>query len=352
MLEVTKQIINLNDSGNSSVHKQFLINICNEYGTIDDAKALFNSFKQSKDDDVLDPIMFHGDEELSEDLFKLTINNDKLKNGYSEKVIKALSFMEYPKLEEILIWYLKMLIDGNYEEELSWDLHIAVCLGLLNYSCHGYENTIEYEIKRCLPKFIYPELIPCLAIKTKNSDLIYDLYESGNRDAYSDYNSGIVLGMALYGYKHRELFKSIIFDESWKASCGSSGTGFYTFMGMNYLNITFQELYTEIRNDIEQNMDKEIINDKIWVIHNLLKFKINEPYFYKVKIIKKTDESFLSIYNTMFKWNNPQEDDSIIGIYRDYLKEDILTEELNRLEDLIEIKIENEIRKKYLIEVI
>lgn len=348
MLKATKKIIELNKSKESKCYRDFLVDIINENGNIDDAKVLFKIFKETRDNKLLYPIMLHGDNELSEELFKFTIKNNRLIEGFHEDVFNALSYLGHPKLEEVLIFYLdKMFESEDLPEETSYNFHISVCLSLLNYSCNGYEDLILKQIEKCLPEYIFPELIPCLAIKTKKTELFDILYRKGSSNVSSDSNNGLILGLALFGQEKREIFKSIIWDEYWDSGCGSTGASWYTYLGMNYLKITIKELFEEVINDYEQDIDKSLINNKIWVIHQMLKHKIDEPYKFSIKMINKLDESYITIYNSLFEWRNPNKDESIIGIYKDYLKENILTEELYRLQSIVELKIEKDIRKEY-----
>ena len=348
MLKATKRIIELNHSRDSDCYRKYLIKIINENGNIDDARALFNNFKKTRNTELLSPIMFHGDEELSEDLFKLSIKNKRLVEGFPEVVFDTLSYLGNPKLEEVLIYYLeKMFEDEELPEQTGWDFHVSVCFSLLNYSCNGYEELITKQIEKCLPEGLFPELIPCLAIKAKKPELFEVLYKKGSSNAASDYNGGLILGLALFGEEKREIFKSIIWDESWEAGFGSAGTSWYTYLGMNYLKITIKELFEEVINDYDNSSEKSVIEHKIWVIREILRLKINEPYKFNIKIINKLNESYISIYNSLFNWRDPNKDDSIIGIYSDYLKEDIITEELYNLRSLVELRIEKEIRDKY-----
>lgn len=344
MLGATKKLIELNNSSDSACYRKYLIDIINESGNLEDAKVLFHYFKETRDPELLDPIMFHGDSELSEDLFNLSIKNNRLIEGFSENIFNTLSYLGNPKLEEVLIYYLGELFDN---EELEWNFHVSVCDSLLNYSCTGYEALILKQIEKCLPKYLFPELIPCLAIKTKKPELFDIIYKKGCTNVSSDCNGGLILGLALFGEEKREVFKSIIWDEYWDSSNISTGSRWYTFLGMNYLKITIQELFEEILNDIKKKRNKKIISHKIWVIHSLLEVKIYEPYKFNIRMIEKLNESFISIYNSLFKWKNPNKDDSIIGIYRDYLKEDIITDTLYKLKSLLELRVEREIRNNF-----
>jgi hypothetical protein len=345
VLKATQKIIELNKSPESDCYRDYLINIINENGTLEDARALFVKFRETRNAELLYPIMFHGDEELSEDLFNLSIINKKLIEGFPEDVFDTLSYLGNPKLEEVLINYFDKMFDEEGPEHTGWGFDTSVCLSLLNYSCNGYEDLISKQIEKCLPEWIFPELIPCLAIKTKNKDWFNVLYDKGSNISI-DYNSGLILGLSLFGMEKRDIFKSIIWNERWEIRFGDTNS-FYAYLGMNYLRISISELFKDLLNDYDTVADNEIIEYKIWVIYKILERKIYEPYKFSIKMINKLNESYVSIYNSLFKWRDPNKDESIIGIYKDYLKLDNITNKLYELKSLVELRIEKEIEEKY-----
>lgn len=349
MLNATKELITLNRPIDNYCYRNYLIDLINQYGGIDDAKTLFIKFRETREPELLDPIAFHGDSELSENLFKLCIKNNRLIKGFPEEVFNTISYLENPNLESVLIYYLKKSFeDKKLPEETSYRFHISVCESLLNYSCDGYEDIISDQIEKCLSKYLFPEYIPCLAIKTKNNKFFRKLHKKVlNVD--SDCNNGLILGLALFGKSKKQIFKSIIWNSYLEIGFGYGAWGAY--LGMNYLGITINELFEEIFNDYIKNKDKDSICSKIYILCEILECKIYEPYKFKIKMINKINESYISIYNSLFKYKNPNKDKTIIGIYRDYVKEDILYQKLIKLESIIELRMEKEIRENnYFIE--
>lgn len=102
-------------------------------------------------------------------------------------------------------------------------------------------------------KHLFNEFVPALSFKTKREELIEELYQWGSETASVDCNAGILLGIALYGEKTRRLFKKILWDRCWEAFSSSTGTGYWAFVGMQHLQISFAELYKEIKEASQQS---------------------------------------------------------------------------------------------------
>lgn len=345
MIKATAELLRQHRSGERIEYCNPLIDVVSQFGSREDSEALLDIFIQTQHHELLEPVSRYGDSEIARKLFEASISEGKLKEDYPSETLLALSYLGHPELESILMGYFASI----HEVDMDWDFHRAVCLGLLNYPCTGYEDLILRQIEQCLDKSLFPEFIPALAIKTNDPDIAGRIYHHGNTLASSDANAGIVLGLALYGDKHTDLFRSIIWNERWEAGETGTGTAWYTTMGMSYLKITIKELYQDILADVEAGIDERVIKDKLWVMHGLLHMKLSgwgSPMYW-IRCIEPLGESFTSIYRELFKWRNPDRDDSIVGISKACDPLELLESMFNELKPVFELKMEHEIESIY-----
>jgi hypothetical protein len=338
MLKATQLLLSLNEIKESAPY----IEVINRHGTLIDSEKLCQLFLETKDPALLRPIMLHGSTAIANDLFTKAIVNGKLHPDFPPETFFTLSYLGHAETEHLLFGIYKQIFDGK----VDWDLHRIVCLSLLNYSCSTYKNLIENEIEKCLTVHLFPEFIPVLACKTGDAALAERMYEHGNTKASSDASAGLILGIALFGEKYKSIFKSIIWNPVWEAGSTATGNGHYTLMGMRSLNISLLELYQELQNIIAANEDKTLANFHEFV--GLLRINLIAPEQYHLKSIKKQQESFTTLYHELFKWKNPNFDDSIIGLLSKYANQnkknlDYLLDELYTLKENYNLKAEHEI---------
>ncbi|MFC3159403.1 hypothetical protein SAMN05443633_103319 [Chryseobacterium arachidis] len=288
---------------------------------------------------LIDPFDFHytyllpvfkafGDLSLAEKLFKSSIRQNKLMEDTNYEILEVLGHLKYEPVKPILADY----TFGNQEKN-DYYLSRSAILGLLHFDCTEYQKEIETEIEKCYGQGLFPEFIPALVCKLKDRTLILEkLYELGSEFASTDCNAGIILSFSLCGEEGREYFKKVLFDRDWETSSTGTGTVHFAYQGLKNLDITFKELYQEIKTV----SDKEELKYYLDVFFALLRIKVND-----IAVHKK--ESFAEIYTTLFKWN--QENDNIIDLAR---KVD-LTDEAYQIKDLIKLKMNEEaILKNYI----
>lgn len=284
---------------------------------------------------TVDPIIVHGNQETAERIFHECFDQEKLKENMPENLLYCLGYLEYEPALPILMKYMK---------ENHWYLSTEACLGLVHLSCKGYEDVILQEIQSCMGKPLFNEFIPVLSFK------IDELYQWGSMKASTDCNAGILLGIALYGEKTRGLYKKILWDEHWEADSPSTGTRYWTYIGMQYLQISFRELYEEIKENIQRSCESNALEYQLNVLHALLECKISDHHM-PIKFGCLVPESYADIYQILFECSGPHKDDSIIDLIRENVKDndykEWLRSDFHKVKEMLEIKIKQELTEMY-----
>ena len=145
---------------------------------------------------------------------------------------------------------------------------------------------------------------------------------------------GIILGFSLCGEEGKEYFKKVLFDRNWETNSTGTGTIHYTYQGLKNLDISFNELFYEIKTIT----DKAKLDYCLAVFFALLKKRIDD-----IEINKK--EPFTTIYTMLFKWKNDKKDYNLIDLAEIVGKMD----EAYEIKKLIEMKLNEEaILKNYI----
>jgi hypothetical protein len=346
ILQATRKILSLAKIDPKASSLPVLIDFVNRFGTVADANALYELFQVTKDSELLDPIMFHGDADIADDLFKHAISNGELDTSYPSETLLALAYLQHPEMEAILIRYYQDL----FAENTDWDLHIHVCLGLLNYNCKGYEEQLRTMINRCLETHLFPDLIPIIAYKLGNQELNERLIKHALEEASTSCISGILLSTALAGKSYREVFKSMILNKDLEATYSGIGNTYFTFQGMHAQQISIRELYEDFLMALKAQ--DHSVEDRLNVLYDLMEVKLGEPVQYAMRGFEKLDESIESLNRLFFVWkDNPNKDETIIGLISDYAKKnpefenkaDKHKQQWYNLQDHYRLKLENQV---------
>lgn len=261
-------------------------------GDSDDIEKLTNLFLEEPQNSyramVLDVIMTSENEKIAEKLYYNCFENGKLRDGVSPEVLKCLGYMKYEPVKKILVSYIK----SNYYSENK-----NSCIGLLNFDCSEYEDVIIEEIENCFKSSIFNEFVPALASKVKSREYKEIIYEHGRTTASVDCNAGLIAAIALLGEK--ELFKKIIWDEKWEVFDCGTGTGYWSFIGMQILKISFRELYSDIINLVKDKEESAKVKYKLGVLYTLLKSKLEFTVMpFKISYLS---EKYEEIYKYIFE---------------------------------------------------
>lgn len=321
-----------------------LVDFVSRFGNNVDARLLYELFEKTKDPILLDPIMFHGDMRIANQLFANAIRGGKLDPAYPNEVLLALAYLQAPEMQAVLMDYYCDLFSKNDD----WDLHFNVCMALLNYDCSYYEKEVREVIDNCLNVHLFPDLLPIIAHQLKDEELNEKLVQHALKVASTSCVSGILFNTAMAGETYRERFKSMILDKSLEATYSGIGNTFFTCMGMHVQRITIAELYEEFLVKLKQG--DEGIEDYLNVLYDLMEAKLREPVKYGIRSFEKHSESIDSLNGLFFAWkSNPNKDETIFGLISDYAKKnaefnaDWHKEKWYNLQDQYQWKIANEV---------
>lgn len=278
-----------------------------QYGSYEDVEVLLPAFLEAAEqrDELIEPLMVLGNVSTAKNLFKACFKKEQLRSGIPEDILHCLGYLGYLPAQSLLF---------EYAKSEDYYLSKAACMGLLNLPCDGLERKIEKEIKKCYGKHLFPEFIPALAIKTKNDSILHELFQLGQTTTSTDCNSGIILGIALYGEKGFDWFKKIIWNPDWDAVNSSTGSRLSLYIGTQYLGIRLVELYLELKQRHASNPISELqYKHDFNVIKSLLDLQIVRPRI-GLRFVSELNESYTQLYTHLFTWSDPNHDDSIIGL--------------------------------------
>ncbi|MGX7689485.1 hypothetical protein ACWA1C_20130 [Flectobacillus roseus] len=308
---------------------------------IDYLKPLINSILKCGDKSDADTILLHylenpfefdylyllpifkrfGDRHFAEQIYNVFQENLK----ENSEILELLGDLKYEPIKPILAEFVFKSPESDYY------LSRYSVLGLLNFNCDEYQNSIETAIEKCYGKNLFPEFVPALVCKLKDRKSILEkLYELGNKFASTDCIGGIILGFSLCGEEGREYFKQTIFNPNWEIGYSGTGSTVCTYLGLKNLGITFRELYE----DINQISDKEKLMYSLIVFFALLEKKINDFEISR-------NETFTDIHKFLFQ--------NTIGNLLNLAERTNKLREAYEMQKLIELKINEEaILKNYL----
>ncbi|HEY9600618.1 MAG TPA: hypothetical protein V6C85_03350 [Allocoleopsis sp.] len=346
MLPATKCLLDLYKRDRNQELKRELKNAYTQaighYGSQEDMEALLPAFLEAAEqrDELIEPLMIHGNVSTAQVLVENCFQGEQLRDGFPEDILHCLGYLGYTPVQQILWEYAK---SGDYY------LSRAACMGLLNLPCVGLEREIEEQIKKCYGKNLFPEFIPALAIKTNNEALLEEIFQLGQTTASTDCNGGIILGVALYGKKGFDLFKEIIWNTHWEAYARDTGSGFFLYIGTQYLKIRCIELYLEMK---ARQKDDIVSEFQQWhnflVIDTLLASQIARRHT-GLHFISEVDESYSQLYIDFFTWSDPNHDDSIIGLAsKTFGHSDRIVSSLRETQQSLLLCMEQEIERQQL----
>ncbi len=291
-----------------------------------DADALLTQFLSHPTDfhyTYLFPIFkAFGDHAIAEQIYNVSFHQDKLNENADAEILEVLGCLKYEPIKQILANYI------FENKETDYYISKYAVLGLLHFDCDAYQDKIETAIENCYGKNLFPEFVPALVSKLKNRKTILEkLYELGCEHASTDCNAGIIVGFSLCGEEGKSYFRKVLFDKYWEMSSTGTGTVYFAYEGLKNLNITFKELFLEIKTI----SDKDKLAYCLHVLFALLRRKIDDVNIY-------TKEQFSDIYNALFQWKNESENVTVIDLAARVDK----TQDAYEIEKLIELKMMEE----------
>lgn len=303
MIRSTKELIEYlkidKDERESSIVYSYVKSIL-KLGSKKDASQLLDVYLKSLydfDHSYLLALFFKfGDYSIADKIFKKIIVDNKFNENADPTLLTLLGDLKYEPIKKILFNYAFSNLESDYH------LQAASILGLLNFDCTEYLDIIKINIENCLNKNLFPEFVPSLVCKLPDrTKILEQLYESGEKIASTDCNAGIILGFSLCGDEGKTYFKNALFNPNWETFSSSTGTIAYTYKGLINLNITFSELYDEIK----QMNDKSEIYYSLTGLFSLFDMRISD---YR----NEHPESFKTLYNLFFSWESPETSNNLI----------------------------------------
>ena len=342
MTDIVKQIATLKASGQNENLLTALIDTITRHGSTADAEAFLSLFIQSKEAQLLKPLQAHGNAQIAQTLFNHSIENGKLKEDFPPQTLLALGYLQHAQTETVLLAYYK----GLFNKQLDWDLHVAICLALLNYDCTGYEKVIQEEIEKCLSASLFPEMIPSLAVKTGDDTMLEKLYHHGCTKASSDASAGLLLGIAMFGQKGKELFKKAIYNPNWEAGSTATGNRTYTMMGLAYLQISLAEMFEDMK-----QLHKDGGNglpQHLFLLESMLEAKLAGGGMFLVRCIPPHAETYAAVYEALFA---PADGNSIFTYIEQVqvtVWKDLLVQSFERLQELYALQMAHQTELEFL----
>lgn len=215
-------------------------------GSIDDASAVCDHLIANPASfdhyELLEIIKRWGNAEHAERIFKVVIENKRLKEPVDPAVLEIFGALKYFPAKEVLVHY-------SFDEDDHY-LHKHAVLGLVGLDCSDLQGKISEAIDGVYGKNLFPEFIPALVGKlSTKGEKLRKLYESGKHYASSDCNAGILLGFSLSGEEGKEYFLKALFDPAWEVPSTATGSRSFAFRGLMEQGISFIDVYEEVQKE-------------------------------------------------------------------------------------------------------
>ncbi len=244
-------------------------------------------------------------------------------NCHNSKILETLGSLKYEPLKPILAEYLFK----NKENDYYTSKYAA--LGLLHFDCSEFQYEIQNEIEKFYGQNLFPEFFPALVCKLDNNEeILENLYNLGNEDASTDCNAGIILGFSLCGDLGSNYFQIALFNPNWEAGYSSTGTLHFTYQGLKYLNISFKELFQEVKNRESENEQSYALQTFLELLGKRIEDVETNP-----------QESLVNLYNLFFSRTS----ENVVITLNELSEKFDKTEQVDELQKLIELKMEEEI---------
>jgi hypothetical protein len=290
------------------------VNAIEQRGTQEDVQILLDLFLKQPNythSSFLDVIKNKGSKQMAEALVNRCFHDDLLlKEDITEDVLECITWLEHPQAEAILWRHF-------HHDKADHYMHRSACLGLLHFDLSSHQNTIIQAIEKCIGQGLFDEFVPTLVCKVNNAhkrdELIDQLYESGNTVTSTDCNGGIVLGLALSPDKGETLFRKLFWDEHWEIEGGGTGTDNWAYAGLQYLQISIQDLCRQIKAHIDSGQDDKQTIHQLRVLKSMLSKRIIHSQSV-LKFSPSFTDSLLNVYASVFSWSTPHQDDSLAGL--------------------------------------
>jgi hypothetical protein len=286
--------------------------VITNHGSAEDAAALLLAFLQSPEgrEELLGPLMAHGDLATARALFESCFHDGELKPGVPPEVLHCLGWLGLQEVEPVLWKYARAAED--------WFVHCDACLGLLSLPCDGLASEIETAIRSCFGLNLFPEFLPALAYKTGNLELLPLLVEHGKTTASVDCNGGLILGIAMYGPAGREAFLDIMWDPFWEADGSATGARWWLCLGARAQGLRIVDLFEQFRRRRSEVPDQNTLRYHASCLAELLNGRLEYGPAW-VRPITDQGDDLLDLHRLVFEPTAPDARDCFLHLWHDFL---------------------------------
>lgn len=243
-LTATRELLDRTRKSDSNYRRiEALGRVVARYGGLYDLRAVVDAFLEDPSRGaLLRPIRGLGDRSVGEELWTRCCGHEgALLEGADADVLNTVGYLGVEAAQPALVQLALQPLDSG----LDYDAREAAAFGLMNLPCTGFEREIAAAIRRCDSSNVFPEMIPALAAKTRDPGMLQEIYELG-QNVSSSLNSGIILGLALYGELGRAPFMAALLDPAWGAVDRSTGTAYCTYQAARLLEVRMIDIYEEL----------------------------------------------------------------------------------------------------------
>ncbi|WP_326687108.1 hypothetical protein OIE63_08030 [Streptomyces sp. NBC_01795] len=291
------------------------------HGSRADAEALLPLFVDDPGarEGLLPVLARHGDRTLAARLLEAGTESGRLIEGVPAELLHTVGYLGYEPAERMLWEH----VEGTYEEdpcdevsygEVSYGEAMSACLGLLHLPCQGLRTGIAAALERHRGSPFFPEFLPALATKTGDPAWLGKLLEWGAGGASTDCNGGLILGIALHGGAARAEFTRLLWDPRWEAHGGGTGADRWAYAGTRVLGLGLPELYAALRARLRMRPGSpEAARHALAVFTALLRLRVARPWL-GVRLAAEPQDTCEALYDLLFEWSSPDEDDSLTGL--------------------------------------
>jgi len=337
MLAITQALIDgihrKDQTGHALTLSTSYIHTLLKCGNGKDAEALLTTFLEQPTDfdrgQLLPILARFGNDATAQLLFENCFTADGLKADMPEALLQVMGQLRYRPAEDVVRSY--ALIDNN-----DYYASMYGVLGLLHFSCAGYEQQIEEAIRNTFDKSLFNEFVPSLVCKLPNRmELLPVLYEHGSSICSTDCNAGILLGFALCGEQGAGYFRQALFNPDWQVYATGTGTRYWASVGMAFAGVGFKELYA----DLQQENDEKALAYKLLVLEGLLDSRlgrVTEPLYIEGAAKR---ESLTAIYELLYGGESANQQTTILDMAAKAGEE----ERFDALEKILQLKVEEEL---------
>lgn len=284
------------------------VHVARRHGTFDDAQAWLAAFLDAPNSRgwLLSVVHQHGTAATAAQLYDACVidrGGPRLAKGVSSHALRALGYLGFEPAIPAL-WAHATAPETDYT-----GMNDAY-LGLLDLPCENLGRVIAAELTKYEGTNNFPELLPCLAVKTGNPLWLHRLLRWGRDDASTDCNGGIILGIAMFGAPAREPLLEILNDLRWEAHASATGSRRWARLATRVQQVPMRELYARALAALPGRGRQHAM----LMVSALLELWF-EPM--DLRAAPEPVETARDLLALLFQWSTPHADDSLIARARD-----------------------------------